>query len=174
MQTFYFLRHGQTDFNKDRLWTGATDAPLNLAGEIEVALIAASAGVLNIKRIFTSPLKRARQTAVIVNEAFNATVVIDENLSERYFGIFEGTEKTDLSRAMLDTTDSVEKKSAFHARLKLFISMADLTEHTLIVSHSGVYKAFLELGIQSHHPSIQNGELVLMSMSNAIFNGITR
>jgi len=162
MGRFFFLRHGQTDFNKNGLWTGSTDVPLNLMGEAEVGFLAENVSALDIKVIFTSPLKRALQTAEIVNQVFNATVVVDENLSERRFGVFEGTEKTLSSRSLLDSVDSVENKSVFLERVNFFISSIELSEQALIVSHSGVFKALLELGFKSQQSLIRNGEIVVV------------
>jgi len=166
MGNFFFLRHGQTDFNRDGLWTGSTDVPLNSNGEAEIVFLAANVGGLNIRNIFTSPLRRAKKTAEIINRVFNATVIENGNLSERSFGILEGVEKTLNSRSQLDSIDSVEKKSVFLARVNFFISSIELNEHTLIVSHSGVFKALLELGFRSQQSLIRNGELAVMYSSN--------
>ena len=43
-----------------------------------------------IDLILCSPLKRARQTAEIINQNRNINMVIDERISERNFGEFEG------------------------------------------------------------------------------------
>lgn len=162
MEKFFFLRHGQTDFNKNGLWTGSTDVPLNSAGEAEIAFLATNVSHLSIRTIFTSPLKRARKTAEIINRVFNATVIEGRNLSERSFGVFEGAEKTLNSRSLLDSIESVEKKPIFLARVESFMSSVELNEHTLIVSHSGVFKALIELGFKSEQSLIRNGEIVVM------------
>lgn len=162
MEKFFFLRHGQTDFNRDGLWTGSTDVPLNSAGEAEIDCLTRNVDGLNIRNIFTSPLRRAKKTTEIINRVFNATVIESENLCERYFGVLEGTEKTLNSRSLLDSIDSVEKKSIFLMRVNFFISSIELNEHTLVVSHSGVFKALLELGFRSQQSFIRNGEIVVM------------
>lgn len=162
MEKFFFLRHGQTDFNRDGLWTGSTDIPLNSTGEAEIDYLTTNVDGLNIRNIFTSPLRRAKKTTEIINRVFNATVIESENLCERSFGVLEGTEKTLNSRSLLDSIDSVEKKSIFLMRINFFISSIELNEHTLIVSHSGVFKALLELGFRSQQSLIRNGEIVVM------------
>lgn len=46
--------------------------------------------------IITSPLKRARETAEIINKQFNVEIVEDDRLMERCYGDFEGITKVEL------------------------------------------------------------------------------
>ena len=48
-----------------------------------------------IDLILCSPLKRAIQTAQIINKERNIRIIIDERISERDFGEFEGMPNTD-------------------------------------------------------------------------------
>ncbi|MGE4063906.1 MAG: histidine phosphatase family protein [Rhodospirillaceae bacterium] len=86
---FYFLRHGETDWNRRRVMQGHTDIALNAAGLRQAQDLAPAVANLPIKTVCTSPLARARRTAEIVNVNNAAMVVIDE-LKECGFGIYEG------------------------------------------------------------------------------------
>lgn len=66
-QSFYFIRHGETDWNKDFICQGHNDIPLNSKG-IEQARNRSQSSFLQFTEIFSSPLKRARQTAEIFVE----------------------------------------------------------------------------------------------------------
>ncbi len=86
----YLIRHGETDWNTKRLLQGATDIPLNRNG-IEVARLTAE-GLKSVPFdvIFTSPLKRAKQTAEIIRGEREIPLIEEERLREISFGPYEG------------------------------------------------------------------------------------
>lgn len=161
MSYFYFLRHGQTDFNKNNLWTGSSDIPLNVEGRREIySSLSTHLDTLHIKFIFSSPLLRAIQSAEIANEMLRAKLAIVEGFAERSFGAFEGTLKTESSREMLEYSDCVEKKQIFLKRIYDAILSVPLDHNVMIVSHSGVFKGLRELGFSAKKDTINNGEIV--------------
>ncbi|GAA6492155.1 histidine phosphatase family protein [Candidatus Bariatricus faecipullorum] len=86
----YLIRHGETDWNKLRRLQGQADIPLNefgrqLARETEPAL-----RNVPFDRIYTSPLKRARETAELVTAGRNLPIIEEPRLKEMGFGEFEG------------------------------------------------------------------------------------
>lgn len=88
--SFYFIRHGETDWNKKQLCQGQTDIPLNDLG-IQSAFKAAQAlKNFPIELVVTSPLKRAKQTAQIIGEALNLEVQVYDEFAERCYGKLEG------------------------------------------------------------------------------------
>ena len=86
---FYFLRHGETDWNRRRIMQGHTDIPLNTCGIAQAEEVAPAVAKLPIATICCSTLSRARRTAEIVNTRGVPVVVIDD-LKECGFGIYEG------------------------------------------------------------------------------------
>jgi broad specificity phosphatase PhoE len=87
---FWFLRHGETDWNAAGLSQGNVDIPLNETG---LAQAHAAAGKLvhrGIASIIASPLSRARVTAEIAGAALGLPVALDEGLREVAFGTQEG------------------------------------------------------------------------------------
>lgn len=87
---FYFLRHGQTDWNRDGRYQGTSDTPLNETGLAQARAAAAALAKVTIDRVVASPLIRALKTAAIVAEAIGAPIHIDSGLRERSFGSFDG------------------------------------------------------------------------------------
>ncbi len=98
---FWYLRHGETDWNARGLSQGRTDVPLNAHGlsqaESAGATLAARADAYApIARIVSSPLGRALRTAEIAAEAMRRTghpllpISIDPELREVCFGVQEG------------------------------------------------------------------------------------
>ena len=86
----YLIRHGETDQNKVKCLQGRTDIELNEYGR-ELAYKTAE-GLKEIKfdMIFTSPLKRARETAEIIRGNRNIPILIEERIQEISFGEYEG------------------------------------------------------------------------------------
>ncbi len=85
-----FVRHGQTDFNKNKLPQGQEiDAPLNAEGvkQVEAALANLPSAV---DLFFSSPLKRAFQTAQILNTKLNKEIVLHDKLKECSYGSLAG------------------------------------------------------------------------------------
>ena len=161
MSYFYFLRHGQTEFNKNNLWTGSSDIPLNAEGRREIySSLSTRMDTIHIKFILSSPLLRAIQSAEIAKEIFQAKLAIIEDFAERSFGAFEGTPNTESSREMLDYSDTVEKKPIFLKRINDALLSVQLNHNVLIVSHSGVFKGLRELGFIAKKDTINNGEIV--------------
>jgi len=89
--SFYFLRHGETDWNKARRLQGMTDVPLNMRGEEQAELARVAAVGLGIKSIAVSSLLRARRTAEIVNRDLGLGMTPYDALREFDVGPYEGS-----------------------------------------------------------------------------------
>ena len=87
---FWFLRHGETDWNAQGLSQGNTDIPLNATGIAQAHAAAALLRNRGIATIVSSPLSRANDTAVIAAAALGLPVAIDDDLREVSFGAKEG------------------------------------------------------------------------------------
>ena len=83
-------RHGQTDWNVLKKVQGKADIELNATGKLQAYETAKQLENEKIDLIISSPLKRAIQTAEIINEKRNVPIIVDERLSERDMGEFEG------------------------------------------------------------------------------------
>ena len=95
-RTFYGLRHGATDWNRQGLFQGRTDNPLNEDGLRQAHEAASMLRGVGISRIVASPLVRATRTAEIVADAISVPLAIDEGIIEFDFGSFEGLPVRDL------------------------------------------------------------------------------
>ncbi len=86
----YIIRHGQTTMNRRQVLQGRSDHPLNEDGIKQAQYAAAALSGLFFDHVFTSPLKRAVQTAQIV--APDVEPVIDDRLIEMDYGPYEGAD----------------------------------------------------------------------------------
>ena len=156
-------RHGQTDWNVQEKLQGKADIELNQTG-IEQAKIAKNKlENEKIDLIICSPLKRAKQTAEIINEGRNIPLIIDDRIAERDFGEFEGKNKSKFSfedfwsYKKAENYEKAEKIQDFFERIYNFLD--DIKEkykdkRILIVAHGGVsipFRCYFE-GI----PDIEN------------------
>jgi broad specificity phosphatase PhoE len=90
MTELLLIRHGETDWNRDRRWQGQSDIPLNGAGEAQARDLAKRLRGSRLDAIFTSDLQRARQTAEAVAAVTGAPVREDRRLREIGLGAWEG------------------------------------------------------------------------------------
>ena len=143
----YLLRHGLDD---ERYVGGHSDVELTEEGrkQIEASSIYIKDN-LNIEKIYTSDVLRAKQTADIVNKYLNVDVVIDKNLRELDKGLLTGKLKKTLSKKEeknLHTDDINEKiiggesMQDFYDRITLLLKNNYFSDkhNTLIVTHRGV------------------------------------
>lgn len=86
--TLYLIRHGVTLCNKRKQYCGRLDVPLSIDGKKQAARLHARLRGVHFDAVYTSNLKRAKQTAAIVFKEKKLIVVPD--LREINFGIFEG------------------------------------------------------------------------------------
>ena len=93
----YMMRHGETDWNRQHLWQGRTDIPLNDKGRWVAELTREGMKDIRIDYAFCSPLCRAKETAEIVLQGRNIALNIDERIIEMGFGPWEGTDMRDVS-----------------------------------------------------------------------------
>jgi len=84
------VRHGETDWNRDRRFQGHADPPLNEAGREQAHALAAELAGEAIELVYTSDLARARETAEIVAARLGADVVALRELREIDVGDWQG------------------------------------------------------------------------------------
>lgn len=89
-RSFYALRHGATDWNRQGLFQGLTDNPLNEDGLAQAHAAVELLRGIGIAKIVSSPLMRAARTAEIIAGAIAAPVTVDRDIIECDFGSFEG------------------------------------------------------------------------------------
>jgi len=86
-----FLRHGQAKNNTDRILAGRTEGiPLTETGIKQAEHTAELLQHMNISKVYSSPIQRAKHTAEIVGKHNSLDVTIDERLIELDMGKFTG------------------------------------------------------------------------------------
>ncbi|WP_427339678.1 alpha-ribazole phosphatase [Caloranaerobacter sp. DY30410] len=91
------VRHGETQANIDKLYSGWTDFPLTDRGKEQVKNLLEILSKENIDTIYSSPLSRALVTAEIISKHIGKKIYVSEKLKEMNFGIFEGKSYKEIS-----------------------------------------------------------------------------
>jgi broad specificity phosphatase PhoE len=96
MVTVFLLRHGETAWNKRGRVMGRSQVPLGADGIQQIQKIAPLVATLELHGIYTSPLRRAVQTAKVVAKGTNLPICKSEGLNEIAFGEWTGRHFDDL------------------------------------------------------------------------------
>jgi probable phosphoglycerate mutase len=163
---FYFARHGETDWNRERRYQGSKDIPLNATGRKQ----ADANGVLLRQLLareevdpaslnwFASPLSRASETMDRMRAAFDVPlppVIHDKRLIEISFGVLEGRLHAEINREMA-VAPGERDASYWHYRptdgenyddlaARLLDFAETLTHHAVVVAHGGVLRVLRHL-----------------------------
>ncbi len=153
---YWYLRHGETDWNARGLSQGRTDVALNARGLAQAqsagAIIAArSERTAPIARIVSSPLARAYRTAEIVADAMARSghamlpIATDPDLREVCFGVQEGQPMGDWYDSWIAgdyTPQGAELFADLMARAAAAVDRATAGEGiALIVCHGAMFRA---------------------------------
>jgi probable phosphoglycerate mutase len=147
--SFYFLRHGQTDWNAQGRLMGSQDIPLNETGIKQAHGAASALQFARIKTIAASPLMRARLTAEIAQTFVPAPIVFIDDLREACFGILEKNMSLNNFQHrpyVAEWRDGLPLEGAetyegFRERARKGINKAlELPGPVLIVAHGGIYQ----------------------------------
>ncbi|MES2215576.1 MAG: histidine phosphatase family protein [Pseudomonadota bacterium] len=140
---FYFIRHGETEWNKNKIIMGRSDIPLNQYGIEQAYQVQKFLRDISFSEICTSPLKRAYKTAEILNEAIDCKLTTHDDLVERGFGELEGS-PYNLSLSAITNTELPMDAESFDAfEIRVLKAMEQILQGAntspLIVAHGGVF-----------------------------------
>ena len=101
--TLYLVRHGKTEYNIVKRYTGSTDVGLSDEGMLQAEKTAELLKDIHFDLIVSSPLLRAKITAETIAKYHKDTpMIFMDGFKERCFGDFEGK-----------TADMLESNPAF-------------------------------------------------------------
>lgn len=106
----YIFRHGQTDFNLHNIWQGCRcNLELNIVGKLQAMDLGEQLYPLDLGIIYSSPLKRALQTANLAAARFKSLprIEIIPNLREGNFGVAEGRSFEQLGKDYPDLLEDI-------------------------------------------------------------------
>lgn len=92
----YIVRHGETQWNKEEVFRGRKDVPLNETGLRQAERTGAFFSDKKVEAVYSSPLQRARQTAGAICRSTGAGLTLDDAFLDMDFGPWEGLSLVDV------------------------------------------------------------------------------
>lgn len=153
MGCIFVVRHGQDTDNLYGILNGHRDNSLTDYGILQTNKVVEKLRFLNIKEIYSSPLKRAKQTADIIADSLGITTVsIESKLIERDFGVLTGCRISDIPffskeilitdkvNYFLDVEDSETFPQLYERASDLLKSFSNINNNILFVTHGDIGK----------------------------------
>ncbi len=103
MALFYFIRHGETEWNAEGRLCGRTDVPLSPVGRQQARMLAQRLKPLPVEALYSSTLGRALETARAIGKAAGREPVADARLVELNYGAWEGRTFEEVKQADPET-----------------------------------------------------------------------
>ena len=97
--TVLLVRHGETDWNRRRIFRGMRDVPLNDTGRAQARMAAGALADRTIDAACTSPLRRAAETARIVMASHGVEAAVEKDLKDFDFGQWTGVADDQVAKA---------------------------------------------------------------------------
>lgn len=157
----YFIRHGETKSNKDRIRQGVfIDDHLNQEGVLQVEVLVPVIKRLNLNLLATSYLKRAEDTVQVIEDSLPKEIPIihDFRLKERNFGSLTGKSQEEWDK-LLPNNRELEKlqtydyrpfggESVDDVRQRGLSAIIDLINNHMgkkigVIAHNGIIRLFL-------------------------------
>lgn len=153
--TLTFVRHGETDWNRDRKFQGQSDIALNARGKAQARALARALTSERFDYAASSDLTRAMETARAIRQG--QTVTSDPRWREFHFGDWEGLTWDDIVRRWPDAAGKAATSARDYAppggetfeevRTRVGVAIDELrdtgVQNALIVTHAGPLHAML-------------------------------
>lgn len=146
LRPFYLVRHGESESNRLGIAAGWVDTPLTDTGRAQAqALADCIAGVSPPpERLVCSPLARARDTGLILNDVLKLPVSFHEGLKERNFGLWAGQPAGPVFEKINRGEVPPEGEGLPDFTRRIFAALGDVLAtggRPLIAAHGGVFDA---------------------------------
>ena len=154
MATILLARHGETDWNAERRWQGHSDRPLNERGWAQARALAERLDATRLEAVYSSDLRRARDTATAVADRQGVELRMMPELREVDVGTWAGLTKADVERehpeafarwragyAAWEDGETYEEMSERVVPAVLRIAETHPDAPVLVVSHGGCIRA---------------------------------
>ncbi|KQO65258.1 histidine phosphatase family protein [Curtobacterium sp. Leaf261] len=164
----YLVRHGETDWNRQRRIQGSTDVPLNDTGRRQASDTAELLARRSFDAVVASPLSRALETGAIIAARLGLPApTTDDGLVERAYGDAEGLTDQDIRATFPDDViPGRESRKAVVARaLETLGAIAVRFDggSVVVATHGAVIRSVVnELSpgtAESHTTPIRNGSV---------------
>ena len=154
MTTILLARHGETDWNREGRFQGWADPPLNATGRAQAVDLSVALMAEELAAVYSSPLRRAYETAEVVAASRGLEPVTIEALREVDVGSWSGLTREEIEQQFPDQYarwldygqgwDDGETYEAMAVRVVgavLELALVHDGDRILAVSHGGPMRA---------------------------------
>ena len=165
LKKIYLIRHGETEYNRNKKIQGWLDIPLNETGHAQARVVAEKLKGVKVHAIYASDQIRAKETAGYIAALHRQDVIIAPEVREHKLGVFEGWGWEDKSpelnvlwNELMESMENPEHADwqkhqgesirEFRTRVKKFLDMVEVKhpdEVIIVVTHGGTIRRFLEV-----------------------------
>lgn len=160
---FYFVRHGETDWNLQRKIMGQTDIDLNEKGVNQAYNAAYELVNVEVSKVFSSPLKRAYRTGQLIAEVCQIEQEVIDDFKERKWGVAEGLNNGGTISFLSDINlpEGAEKYQDFENRIFQGVKKMLLSQdsYPVMVAHGGVFKVLAKILCGVSEIACDNGQI---------------
>ena len=188
MTTLLLARHGETDWNREQRFQGRADPPLNQTGRAQAVELSVALAADRLAAVYSSPLRRALETAEIVAGAHDQEPVPVDALMEIDVGSWQGLTRLEIEQGHpeqfarwrdyasgfgFSDGESYERLGARVIPALLELAAAHPGERLLAVTHAGPIRAALAhidsislAEARRREPAIANASVVELAVED--------
>lgn len=176
----YLVRHGETNYNKERLLMGQLDIPLNELGVSQAEKVARVLENKKISKIYSSDLQRASKTAEIINNSQDIPLELVPNFREHTLGKLDGMkwspewdelDKNEFEERILK--EGGEPIDSFRTRIwDTFVKITEnhsIDENLLIITHGGCIRMIIMKILQATEEIFSNLSIDNCSLTKIVY-----
>jgi broad specificity phosphatase PhoE len=177
--TILLVRHGETDWNRERRVQGHSDTPLNVTGRAQAQRLAEDLAGEHIDAVYSSDLARAYETARIVADARGLDVTALRDFRERHIGTWEGMTDDEVLQRFPHATSGPwgDAETVDEMADRVYGALQRIADshpggRVLVVSHGGPLRSVLvRCGVDGAQP-IDNCRVVRIEASGGAVRGL--
>ncbi|QSX06601.1 histidine phosphatase family protein [Sedimentibacter sp. zth1] len=149
----YLVRHGQSEGNFRKVYCGVNDVELTKEGVLQAQRMAKKFEGRSISKIYSSPLKRAYNTALEISNVLKLDIEKSDLLKEINFGIFENLTWNDIKTRFPNEAQKwadvgvhykfVDGESLDDVVVRVIEFVKNCCDNSIIVTHSGIIQSFI-------------------------------
>lgn len=169
------IRHGETSWNKDKIFRGRVDISLSEIGQSQADLLSRKLSGQPIQSIYASPLKRSVETALAIQEGQSGStpIIQEDQLIDIDYGSWEKKshiqvqqEFPDLYQQWLDAPHTIqipegENLSSIRRRIETLLDR--------LVTHHGQGDGVATIALVSHRVTIKILLCAVLGLDNSHF-----
>jgi len=182
----YCVRHGESVYNAEGRIQGQSDVPLSELGLSQSRAVARALAGLPIAAVYSSPLRRALQTAEPLAASLGVSVETDPRLMEIHAGVFQDQLRSQLPELFPEeyarwlagepdfTIPGGEcRRDLMRRGREVFETIAQSGhEQVAVVTHGGLLagalKALLGIPAERHPFVFQNGSITRLELADGM------